>query len=288
MALAARGARLVRPYAAAVEAADAASKVEGFISILSGDPEGTRRLREMLGDPEVIPSEDALSVMVIAPGTDLAIGGPALVHRRRSGGGALALIVGVGPEADTMERRLLARHALEPSNVARVPSLEGEGADAAMEAVVRALGQNASAAARRYPALRRAVGRIMVAKAARRAGVVGTLPLPGVDLPVLALIQVRLVAELAAIHDRPAGAERVAEAAAVVTAGFGWRALARSASGMLPGVGWAVRGTVAYGATRAVGEAALLRAQTGHDMFEGDAVEKLRPAVDRVLERIRR
>ena len=96
------------------------------------------------------------------------------------------------------------------------------------------------------------------------------------------------MAELAAMHDRPGGAERVAEAAAVVGAGFGWRALGRSASGLVPGVGWAVRGTVAYGATRAVGEAALLRAQAGHDMFEGDAVDRIRPAIDRVLGRIRR
>ena len=190
--------------------------------------------------------------------------------------------------ADAIEGRLLAHHRLEASNIARVPVLDDEGEQQAMEAVVRALGDEATAAARVYPALRGAVGRTMVARASRRAGLVGLLPLPGVDLPVLALIQVRLVADLAAIHDRPGGPDRAIEAVAVVSAGFGWRALSRSASGLVPGVGWAVRGTVAYGATRAVGEAALVRAQAGHDLIEGAPIDKVRPVIDRVLGRLRR
>lgn len=288
MGLAGRGARFVRPYAEAVRAADADTAEGGVISILPGDPAGTERVRELLGHPEATANEDALAVLVVAPGTDLAIVAPALARRRRSGGGALALVLGDQRAGAAQERRLLAGHGLEASNIQRLPSLDDADVQIAMDAVVRSLGDRAAAAARRYPALRGAVGRTMVTRAARRAGVVGVLPLPAVDLPVLALIQVRLVAELAAMHDRPAGAERVAEAAAVVAAGFGWRALARSASAFVPGVGWAVRGTVAYGATRAVGEAALLRAQAGHDMFEGDVADRIRPTVERVLERFRR
>jgi uncharacterized protein (DUF697 family) len=288
MGLAGRGAKFARPYAEAVRAADATSREGGRIAILPGDPVQTQILRDLLGGPDAGPSEDALAVMAVTPGTDLSVGLATLARRRRSGGHALAIVVGDPADGPAVEARLLARRRIEPSNVAHTPSLEGEGARMAIEAIIRVLGDDAAAAARQYPALRQSVGRDMVERASRRAGVVGTLPLPGVDLPVLALIQVRLVAELAAIHDRPGGAERVAEAAAVVGAGFGWRALARSASGLVPGVGWAVRGTVAYGATRAVGEAALLRAQAGHDMFEGAAVDRIRPVVDRALARIRR
>ena len=77
------------------------------------------------------------------------------------------------------------------------------------------------------------------------------------------------MAQLAALHDRPFGAERALEALAIVGAGFGWRALGRSAAGFVPVAGWAVRGSVAYAATRAVGEAALARLQAGHDLIEG-------------------
>jgi uncharacterized protein (DUF697 family) len=288
MGLAGRGARFARPYAEAVRAADATAREGGRVGIIPGDPDQTEALRRLLGGPDAGPSEDALALLAVTADTDLSAGRETLARRRHSGGRALAIVVGDPAAGPAVEARLLEGHLLEPSNVAHTPSLHGEGARTALQAIVRTLGDDASAAARQYPALRHAVSRDMVERASRRAGIVGTLPLPGVDLPALALIQVRLVAELAALHDRPGGAERVAEAAAVVGAGFGWRALARSASGLVPGVGWAVRGTVAYGATRAVGEAALVRAQAGHDMFEGELVDRIRPALDRVLERFRR
>jgi uncharacterized protein (DUF697 family) len=132
------------------------------------------------------------------------------------------------------------------------------------------------------------VARQIIETAAKRSAAIGALPLPGVDMPVLALIQVRLVAELAALHDRPFGAERAAEALAVVGAGFGWRAIGRSASAAIPVAGWAVRGTVAYGATRAVGEAALARLSSGHDLIEGAPIDRVRPVIDRVVGRLRR
>jgi uncharacterized protein (DUF697 family) len=288
MGLLAGGARFVRPLADAVRGAQAIAQENGVIALLPGDPEGTERLSELLGDSEPVPSEDALAVLVVRPDTDIATGAAALARRRHSGGGALAIIVGDAIVTAGVEARLLKGHHLEPSNIAHVPTLDGEGGTLALEAVVRALGDRAPAAARRYPGLRPMVGRQMVTAASRRAGVIGALPLPGVDLPVLALIQVRLVSELAAIHDRAAGTERAVDAAAVVAAGFGWRAVGRSASCLVPGVGWAVRGTVAYGATRAVGEAALARSAAGHDLIEGAPLDKVRPVVDRVVGRLSR
>ena len=168
---------------------------------------------------------------------------------------------------------MLAGHRLEPSNIAHVPSLEGEG---------RAAGGRRDRAARsattrsRRAGATRACARPSAApsseRASRQAGAIGALPLPGVDMPVLALLQVRLVAELAALHDRPMGAERAVEAAAVVGAGFGWRALgAQRAPLRSRSPRWAAGGTVAYASTRAVGEAALARLQAGHDLIEGRA-----------------
>ena len=271
-----------------MRAAEAAWQDGGEIAVIPGDPAATRRLSEILEVADAAPSEDALAVMALTASTDLEPGASALERRRHSGGGALAVIVGDEAERGQIEGRLLAGRRLEPSNVAHVAALDGPGTDAVIEAVIRALGDEAVAAGRRNPGLRPAVGRELVRSAARQSAAIGALPLPGVDMPALALIQVRLVAQLAALHDRPFGADRALEALAVVGAGFGWRALARSATGLVPVAGWAVRGTVAYGATRAVGEAALARLSAGHDLIEGAPIDKVRPVIDRVVGRFRR
>ena len=187
MGLAARGARFVRPLAEAVRGAEATSQEGGLIALLPGDPAGTERMRQLLADPVAEASENALAIMVVRPDTDISIGAPALARRRQSGGGALAIIVGDAVSTARIEARLLHGHHLEPSNIAHVPTLEGEGGDQALDAVMRTLGDEAAPAARRYPGLRPVVGRKLVSRASRRAGIIGVLPLPGVDLPVLAL-----------------------------------------------------------------------------------------------------
>lgn len=286
--LAGTAAKAVRPIAEAVRTAETLAQEGGQIDILPGDPAATARIRELLGVPAPGPSEDALAVLPVTAATDLSRGAPALAARRRSGGGALALIVGEERAGAEVERRLLEGHRLEMSNIAHVTSLEGTGEQAAIDAILRALGDEQVAAGRRNPGLRPAVAHHLIAQASRRSAAIGALPLPGVNMPVLVLIQVRLVAQLAALHDRPFGAERALEALAIVGAGFGWRAIGRSAAGFVPVAGWAVRGSVAYVATRAVGEAALARLQAGHDLIEGAPVDRVRPLIDRVTARFRR
>ncbi len=255
---------------------------------MPGDPAATARLREILEIAAPAPSEDALAVMALVRGTEPQPGVATLERRRHSGAGALAVLVGDEAERAELERRVLEGNRLEVSNLAHVPALDDDGRDLVIEALIRALGDEAVAAARRNPGLRPAVGRQLITAATRQSAAIGALPLPGVDMPALALIQVRLVAQLAALHDRPFGAERAVEALAIVGAGFGWRALARSATGLVPVAGWAVRGTVAYGATRAVGEAALARLSAGHDLIEGPPLDKARPVIDRVVGRFSR
>lgn len=274
--------------AEAVRAADTLSQDGGHIAVIPGDPAATLRLREILGTPAPVPTEDALAVAALTPGTDLERPGAALAQRRRSGGGALAVLVGAEPDRAALERRLLADRRLEPSNVVHVAALDDAGADRVIDAVLDALGKELVAAGRRNPGLRPAIGRRLVQTAAKRSAAIGALPLPGVDMPVLVLIQVRLVAELAALHDRAFGPERIVEALAIVGSGFGWRAVGRSAAGAIPVAGWAVRGTVAYAATRAIGEAALARLSAGHDLIEGAPIDKARPVIDRVAARLRR
>ena len=112
--------------------------------------------------------------------------------------------------------------------------------------------------AARLPVLRPAVCDELVRRASRQNGLVGAAVfLPGVDLPVLTLNQLRLVLRIAAAHGQEVGPTRLPEALGVLGAGLGFRGVARSLAGLVPGVGWAVKGGVAYGGTRALGEAAV-------------------------------
>jgi uncharacterized protein (DUF697 family) len=291
LGLLSRGVKIVRPVASVVRAAEAASESGGEIAIIPGHPEATRRLSILLGVPTLSsPTEDALAVMAVAPGTpDIEAGIAALARRRRSGAGALGILVGTPAERAELERELLEDHRLEPSNVAHVASLEGKGGERAVEAVVAALGRpGAVAAGRRYPCLRPAVGRALVRSASRQAATVGALPLGGADMPTLSLLQVGLVTLLAVLHDRPMGAEHGVQAAAVMGAGFGWRELGRAARRPLPVPRWVTGGTVAYVSTRAVGEAALARLASGHDLIEGPPIDAAKPLVARLLGKLKR
>jgi len=112
--------------------------------------------------------------------------------------------------------------------------------------------------AARLPALRPAVCEALVHNASIQNGVIGAAVfLPGVDLPVLTLNQLRLVLRVAAAHGLEVGPGRIPEALGIVGAALGFRTVARSFAGLVPGLGWAVKGGVAYTGTRALGEAAV-------------------------------
>jgi uncharacterized protein (DUF697 family) len=80
--------------------------------------------------------------------------------------------------------------------------------------------------------------------------------IPGVDMPLLTINQIRLVLRIAMAHGEKVDASRALELLGVVGAGFGFRAVAREALVFIPVLGWLVQGTIAYAGTKAVGEAA--------------------------------
>jgi uncharacterized protein (DUF697 family) len=124
-------------------------------------------------------------------------------------------------------------------------------------AIARAVGEDATELAARLPVLRDAVCDDLIARFSRTNGIAGaTIFVPGADMPVLTLNQLRLVLRIAAAHGVEVDRERLPEILAVVGSGFALRAVARQALGLVPVAGWAVKGAVAYAGTRAVGEAA--------------------------------
>ena len=122
----------------------------------------------------------------------------------------------------------------------------------------RKLGEEATGLAAHLPALRRGIVDALVAKVARQNAIVGAAVfVPGADLPVLTLNQLRLVLRIGLAYGQAIDADRIPEILGVVAGGIGLRAVARQALGAIPVAGWAVKGAVAYAGTRALAEAAI-------------------------------
>ena len=133
--------------------------------------------------------------------------------------------------------------------------------DEIARALAGQLGPDATALAARIPAVRDVVVHELVRRASLRAAVIGALPWRrGADLPALALIQARLVLDLAAAHGRTIDRERAPELAAVIGSGIGVRSLVRRLPRRLPLIG----GLTGYVTTRALGEAARRRFAADH------------------------
>ena len=126
--------------------------------------------------------------------------------------------------------------------------------------LARVLGADGVGLAARLPVLREAVVDELIRSSSRRNGLIGAAVfVPGVDLPVLLLNQLRLVLRIALAHGHALDASRLPEVLAVVGAGFGFRSVARELLDLVPVAGWALKGSVAYAGTRAIGEAARKR-----------------------------
>jgi uncharacterized protein (DUF697 family) len=125
-------------------------------------------------------------------------------------------------------------------------------------AVARRVSEAGSGLARRLPVFRDAVCRDLIRRFSVRAGWIGAVTIvPGVDLPVLMLLQIRMVLRIAHAYGFELDRERALELAGVIGAGYGFRTVARELLDLVPVAGWALKGTVAYVGTRALGEAAV-------------------------------
>jgi uncharacterized protein (DUF697 family) len=151
------------------------------------------------------------------------------------------------------------------TDVIRLEAGQGFPLDAIADVIAARLGEEGAPLAGRVPLLRRAVCERLVASFAKRNGIIAaSVFLPGVDLPVLAVNEIRLVLRLEQAYGLAVDPrERLPEIAATLGAGFGLRAIARELLDLVPVAGWAVKGAVAYAGTRAIGEATLRRLEIG-------------------------
>ena len=174
-----------------------------------------------------------------------------LKRARKQGVPIVAVVTGPQGEDEPDPPYVLAE------NVVRVPPGSGFPIEAIARAVARALGERATPLAARLPVLRDAVVDRLITQFARQNGVVGVAVfLPGADLPVLTLNQIRMLMRIADAYGFELDRERIPEVLGVIGSGVGFRAVARSLLGVVPVAGWLVKGGIAYAGTRALGEAA--------------------------------
>jgi uncharacterized protein (DUF697 family) len=228
-----------------------------------------RELRRGAGDPRPVGVAGARELV------------PLLARELRQGGDASAVVEGrvegvaalvwVGAPDET-ELRAASRAGVPivavtdaetvpyvlATDLVRVPPGHGFPVAEIAEALARRLGENGTGLAARLPVLRRPVCDALISSFSRRNGLVGAAVfVPGVDMPVLTLNQIRLVLRIAMAYGEEIDNRRAAELVGVVGAGFGLRAVARELLDLVPVAGWALKGGIAYTGTRAIGEAAV-------------------------------
>lgn len=129
---------------------------------------------------------------------------------------------------------------------------------------------------RAYPYFRRAVCEEVIRKNARQNAVIGALPIPGADLPVMTANQGRMVLLIAAAHGEELTLQRARELLGVLAAGFGLRALSRQVLKFIPVGGWAAAAAVGYAGTLAMGRASMLYFERGHQQVGAKEMEEIK------------
>ena len=130
--------------------------------------------------------------------------------------------------------------------------------------------------AKAYPVFRRAACEEIIRKNARENAVIGALPIPGADMPVMTANQARMVLHLAAAHDVDLSFQRARELLGVLAAGFGLRALTRQVVKVVPVGGWAAAAAIGYAGTVAMGRSTVLYFERGGQKVGEKEMEEIR------------
>jgi uncharacterized protein (DUF697 family) len=237
----------------------------GPLSLLSV----VRELRRGAGDTRPLAVAGAPELVPLLA-RELRVGGDASAVVEQRVEGAAALVWVGAPDEDALKRAARARVPIVAlteaesvpyvlaTDLVRAEPGRGFPVEEIARAVARRLGEDGTALAARLPVLRGAVCDELIRSFSKRNGIVSAAVfVPGVDLPVLTLNQIRLVLRIALAHGEEVDGRRALELLGVVGAGFGFRTVARELLDFVPVAGWALKGAIAYAGTRAVGEAAV-------------------------------
>jgi uncharacterized protein (DUF697 family) len=153
---------------------------------------------------------------------------------------------------------------IDLASIVTTDTREDEGEEARLERLFAALGawivrrlpDEQLTLARAFPFVRDPfIANAIQATSVQNAAIAAVFFLPGADMPLLTLNQVKLFLQIAAAHGVTVDRQRLGEMLVLLAGGFGFRALARRLVGVVPVLGWAIRGGVGYVGTLAVGKA---------------------------------
>jgi uncharacterized protein (DUF697 family) len=130
--------------------------------------------------------------------------------------------------------------------------------------------------AKGYPSFRQAACEEIIRKNARQNAVIGALPIPGADMPVMTANQARMVLYIAAAHGEELSMDRAKELLGVLAAGFGLRALSRQVIKLIPVAGWAAAAAIGYAGTVAMGRATVLYFERGKQRVGDEELSEIR------------
>lgn len=115
-----------------------------------------------------------------------------------------------------------------------------------------------------YPFVRRPLAQDAIQlTAAQNAGIGVLVFVPGADLPVMTLNQIKMVLQIAAAYGEPFDKDRIKEIIPTIAGALVCRGIARKVAGFVPALGWLVKGGMGYLGTLAIGEAALTYFEQG-------------------------
>lgn len=114
-----------------------------------------------------------------------------------------------------------------------------------------------------FPFMRRPLAKDAVQVSALENAGIGLLSfIPGADLPIMTLVQAKMVLQIAAAYGQEMSVDRLKEVGAVVIGAYLSRSIARKLIAAVPVIGFVVRTGIAYGSTYAMGNAVI-------EYFEG-------------------
>src|SRR5918911_3714834 len=168
--------------------------------------------------------------------------------------------------------------AVEDPGEISLPSKYGEDLlDDLTVSIVRAMDEDFLVAlAKGHPPFRRAVCEEITRNNARQNAVIGALPIPGADMPVMTANQARMVLNIAAAYGEELSMDRAKELLGVLAAGFGLRALSRQAVKLVPVGGWAASAVFSYPGTVGVGRTAILYFERGKQEIGAEEMATIR------------
>lgn len=171
----------------------------------------------------------------------------------------LAILVGVPDHlAVTRQREIMRAYDLVPQQVLLLADLKKASEITKLSKRLFMLFPDLTIPlARQFPVFRMEASWQEIEATAKQNAVVGLIPIPGGDMPLMTANQMKMILRVAAMFDLPITRDRLKEIAIVIGGGFGFRTAARQIVKFIPGPGWIVGGSIGYTGTLAMGKAAI-------------------------------